>query len=56
MTLILVLLLVAGLILIVALGIGAVVLVKMGVVAKYLFKEEPADQGDYDISQSHEVE
>jgi hypothetical protein len=54
-TILLAVLVVVALIAVVALSIGAVVLIKTGVIAKYLFKEEPPDQGDYDIGQSHEV-
>jgi hypothetical protein len=56
MATILIVLAVAALILVVALGVGAIILVKMGVIAKYLFKEEPADPGDYEIGQSREVQ
>jgi hypothetical protein len=52
---ILLVLVVAVLILAAAMGVGIVVLIKMGVIAKYAFKEEPRDQGDYEIDQSHEV-
>ena len=37
-----------------ALGIGVIVLVKLGVIAKYAFKEEPPDLGNYNLEQSHE--
>ena len=55
MTSILIILVVAALILAAALGVGVIVLIKMGVIAKYAFKEEPQDQGDYEIDQSREV-
>ena len=56
MTIILVLLIVAGLILAAVLGVGVFVLIKMGVIAKYALKEEAPDPGNYEMDQSHEVE
>jgi hypothetical protein len=55
MTIILVIVVVAALILAAVLGVGVIVLMKMGVIAKYAFKEEPQDQGDYEIDQSREA-
>jgi hypothetical protein len=50
-----VLLIGAVVVLVAALGVGALVLVKMGVLVKYALKEEPPEQGDYDLEQSHPV-
>ena len=36
-------------------GVGVVVLLKMGVITHYALKEEPPDEGDYTLEQSHEV-
>jgi hypothetical protein len=47
-------LLVAAIVLLGVLGIGALVLVKLGVIARYALKEEPPDQADYELDQSHE--
>jgi uncharacterized membrane protein len=55
MTAILLVLVAAGFIVLAALGVGVVVLIKMGVITKYALKEEPHDQGDYELDQSHEV-
>ncbi len=44
-----------ALILVVVLGLGALTLIKLGVIAHYFFKDEPAEQGDYGLDQSHEV-
>jgi hypothetical protein len=48
-------LVVGGLILLAALGIGALVLIKMGVIGSYALKQEPSEQGDYTLEESHEV-
>ena len=48
-------LLIAAVVLVLVLGIGALVLVKLGVIAHYAVKDEPADQGVYEIDQSHEA-
>jgi len=48
-------LLLAAIVLVVALAIGALVLVKLGVITRYALKEEPPDQEDYELDQSHEA-
>jgi hypothetical protein len=55
MTGLLVALAVGALILAVALSVGIMVLIKMGVIVRYATREEPADQADYELEQSHEV-
>jgi hypothetical protein len=51
----LLILLVAVIVLLGLLGIGLLVLIKIGVLAKYAFKEEPPDRGDYELDQSREA-
>ena len=46
---------VAGLVLLVALGAGVLVLIKLGVIAQYAFKQEPPDNGIYELDQSQEA-
>ena len=41
--------------LVIVLALGALVLLKLGVIAHYAFKDEPAEEGDYGLDQSHEV-
>jgi hypothetical protein len=45
----------ALLVLLVVSGIGLLVLVKLGVLARYALKEEPPDEADYGLGQSHEA-
>ncbi len=45
----------AGLVLVTLAVVTVIVLVKLGVIANYAFREEPPDEGVYDLDQSREV-
>ena len=47
--------LLAGLVLLAVAAVGVLVLVKLGVIANYALKEDPSEEGDYDLDQSREV-
>jgi hypothetical protein len=48
-------LLIAAIVLAAVLGVGVLVLIKLGVIAKYALKQEPPDEGEYGLDQSHEA-
>jgi hypothetical protein len=56
MSVLLLVLIVAGILLLAALGVGVVVLIKMGVIFQYATREEPPDLADYELNESHEVD
>ncbi len=45
----------SALALVIALALGAFILLKLGVIAHYALKDEPPEEGDYGLDQSHEV-
>jgi hypothetical protein len=45
-----------ALVLFLVLGVVALGLIKLGVIAQYALKDEPAEEGDFGLSQSHEVD
>lgn len=44
-----------GTVLVVAVALGLLVLVKLGVITHYALKQEPADEGSYELDQSREA-
>ena len=44
-----------GTLLIMTVALGLVVLVKLGVITHYVLKEEPTDEGSYELDQSQEA-